>query len=306
MDLPTVTIRRIVITKLEAMKYFYDCEFLEGTQRRGLFGRRQTNPTIDLISIGIVSEDGREYYAVSKEFNLKEAWNRYDEKVEQVYGDMRNQYPEGKKTKVYWIRENVLMPIFHQLNGIDLRGQVLCLKKYGYPIAHPLTQEQTTFSYRRMKYLIGKHGKTRIQIEKEVKEFVYSGTGIRKPISSNKNAGYIFPVPTPQIDLYGYYSAYDHVALCWLFGKMMDLPKGFPMYTHDLKQMLDDKQRYRSELLQRTLEYKGDMFDSEAESERYKPEIIKDHPLYPKQTNEHNALADAKWNKELYEFLKTV
>lgn len=27
---------------------------------------------------------------------------------------------------------------------------------------------------------------------------------------------------------------------------------------------------------------------------------------YPKQTNEHNALADARWNFELYKFLKTL
>lgn len=39
------------------MRYYYDCEFLEN-------GR-----TIDLISIGIVAEDGREYYAVNAEVN---------------------------------------------------------------------------------------------------------------------------------------------------------------------------------------------------------------------------------------------
>lgn len=38
-------------------RYFYDCEFIED-------GR-----TIDLISIGIVCDDGREYYAVSSEFD---------------------------------------------------------------------------------------------------------------------------------------------------------------------------------------------------------------------------------------------
>jgi len=27
---------------------------------------------------------------------------------------------------------------------------------------------------------------------------------------------------------------------------------------------------------------------------------------YPKQTNEHNALLDAKWNKQLYEFLNKL
>ncbi len=39
------------------MRYFYDTEFIED-------GR-----TIDLVSIGIVAEDGREFYAVSAEFD---------------------------------------------------------------------------------------------------------------------------------------------------------------------------------------------------------------------------------------------
>ncbi len=38
-------------------RYFYDCEFIED-------GR-----TIDLVSIGVVDEHGREYYAVSTEFD---------------------------------------------------------------------------------------------------------------------------------------------------------------------------------------------------------------------------------------------
>lgn len=39
------------------------------------------------------------------------------------------------------------------------------------------------------------------------------------------------------IELWGYYADYDHVALSQLYGKMIDLPKGFPMYTLDLKQL---------------------------------------------------------------------
>ena len=38
---------------------------------------------------------------------------------------------------------------------------------------------------------------------------------------------------------WGYYSAYDWVALCQLFGTMIDLPKGWPMYCHDLRSWLD-------------------------------------------------------------------
>jgi len=42
-------------------RYFYDCEFIED-------GR-----TVDLVSIGVVDEQGREFYAVSTEFDATRA-----------------------------------------------------------------------------------------------------------------------------------------------------------------------------------------------------------------------------------------
>ena len=39
------------------------------------------------------------------------------------------------------------------------------------------------------------------------------------------------------IEWWNWYGAYDHVALCQLFGKMIDLPKGWPMYSNDIKQL---------------------------------------------------------------------
>ena len=39
------------------------------------------------------------------------------------------------------------------------------------------------------------------------------------------------------IEWWNWYGAYDHVALCQLFGRMIDLPKGFPMYSNDIKQI---------------------------------------------------------------------
>jgi hypothetical protein len=41
-------------------------------------------------------------------------------------------------------------------------------------------------------------------------------------------------------ELWAWYGAYDHVILCQLFGRMLDLPTGFPMYTNDLKQRSDE------------------------------------------------------------------
>ena len=70
-------------------------------------------------------------------------------------------------------------------------------------------------------------------------------------------------------EFWGYYADYDWVVFCWLFGSMVDLPKNFPMYCRDLKQLMDDL------------------------GETTKPE----------QENEHNALADAEWNESLHKFL---
>jgi 3' exoribonuclease, RNase T-like len=45
------------------MRYFYDCEFIED------------GCTIELVSIGVVDENGREFYAVSTEFDPTRAIN---------------------------------------------------------------------------------------------------------------------------------------------------------------------------------------------------------------------------------------
>lgn len=252
------------------MKYFLDTEFVEGTQKKW-FGK--TKPTIDLISIGIVEEDkdafskrigktnrtyrGREYYAISKDFNLKEAWNRYD--IQNVF------YDDGIYTtkKVYWIRENVLKPIFDELSYKD------------YPDS-PVTK----FSYKSLKYLLKKYGKTNELIAEEVKDFCRVPNEISQP------------------EFYTYYGNYDWVVFCWLFGKMIDLPNGFPMYSKDLKQMLDDEQEKLNNLHLAKSRRKG--------YSRIEPFNIKKDDNYPKQENEHNALADARWNKKLYQFLMNL
>ena len=92
------------------------------------------------------------------------------------------------------------------------------------------------------------------------------------------------------INLFGYYSVYDHVCLAWLYGKMINLPRYFPMYTRDLKQMLDEK--------------------ASKVPYAYTVEMgltsIKSSEKYPKETNSHNALADARWNKQLHEFIQSL
>jgi hypothetical protein len=57
--------------------------------------------------------------------------------------------------------------------------------------------------------------KRRAQIADEVREFIQA---------------------TPDVELWAWYGAYDHVALAQLWGRMIDLPGGVPMWTNDLKQ----------------------------------------------------------------------
>lgn len=251
------------------MKYYLDCEFLEGTQTKRFLGLPigQTKPTIDLISIGIVGGDGREYYAISKDFNLKEAWDRWQQRTGE--GDRNNIEP-----RLYWIRENVLRPIFDEWQQ-ETNGKIVRL---GLPI--PLSQLE--FNYKNFKYCIQCIGKTNKQIAEEIKEFVYKGSEFSTNIS---NWG---KETKPQF--YAYYADYDWVSLCWLFGKMNALPNSFPMYCIDLKQEVDNK-------VDRIAKLHGI---------NYSLEELKSLPNYPKQTNEHNALSDARWNKKLHEFLQTI
>lgn len=255
------------------MKYFLDTEFIEGTQKKMLY---ETKPTIDLISIGIVCEDGREYYAISKDFNLKEAWNRYDCNVNILTGK------EGERT--YWIRENVLKPICIELEIQYLKDTNPALWVMNQNADWSKYYKDKFFTYKRMKQLLQMYGKTNKQIASEVKDFVYKLYMDEHPVLFSND---YYP---KEAEFYGYYSDYDWVVFCWLFGRMIDLPKGFPMYCKDLKQTLDEK----------------------CPNGRYMPKNstsgfpIKEHQKYPKQTNEHNALADARWNYELYKFLKTL
>lgn len=74
-------------------------------------------------------------------------------------------------------------------------------------------------------------------------------------------------------EFWGYYADYDWVALCQLYGTMMDLPKGFPMFCRDVKQLC----------------------------------VSLGDPELPKQLGpEHNALADALWTKHAWEFLQAT
>lgn len=169
------------------MKYFIDCEFMED-------GR-----TIDLLSLAIVAEDDREFYAVNDDADLSKAND--------------------------WVKENVIP----QLRIPTVAGA----KGPGVEVFGGLAE-----------------------IRKRVLEFI--------PLVAGPNGKIVKP------HIWGYFADYDWVAFCQLFGRMIDLPKGFPMYCRDIKQACDS---------------------------------IGNPDLPPQGKGEHHALLDARWNKVAYEFL---
>lgn len=214
------------------MKYFIDAEFIEGFHKP-LFGKKRH--FIDLISIGIVAEDGRTYYAVSSEFNQKDA----DE----------------------WVKDNVIYQI-----EVDFFTK--------------MSPEEKNRSYagkgnKAFRYLQEKFGKPNAQIASEIEEFVNHPKG------------------DCEHEFYGYYCDYDWVLLCSLFGRMIDLPRRFPMYCRDVKQIIDEK----------ALSIKQTWVHPPAFEDKLN--LIKKDPMYPREADSHNALSDAKWIFELYKFLLT-
>lgn len=159
------------------MRYYLDTEFYED-------GR-----TIDLISIGIVAENGREFYACS----LDADWPRISQEP--------------------WLCANVL----------------------------PHLPEDGAVQWM-----------SRERIRDRLLAFVGDD---------------------PKPEFWAYYADYDWVALAQLFGRMIDLPKHFPMFCMDLKQLA----------------------------------VMKGNPTLPKQeSGEHDALADARWNRQVHAFLESA
>lgn len=176
------------------MKIYYDTEFLED-------GR-----TIDLISIGMVASDGREYYAV----NQDAPWSRI------------RKHP--------WLMANVVP---HLPRG------------YGDWRNHMPKRWLIDFTDSKVK--------PRDQIADEVYRFLVGDW--------------------PEPELWAWYAAYDHVALAQLWGRMIDLPQGVPMWTNDIQQ----------EIVRLS---------------------INSSELPPQKGAVHNALEDARYAQEIGYWLK--
>jgi hypothetical protein len=188
------------------MRYFIDTEFIEN-------GR-----TIDLISVAICAEDGREYYAQRDRAPFKDA------------GDFvaRNVLPHlehfdlGKRERSCRRGEGVV------IRGVKYTA--MCCGPNGFATSPPCP-------WRAPRDLM------------------------------DDILAFCDPARHGPPEFWGYYAAYDWVALCQLFGTMDDLPRGWPMYCHDYRAWLDE----------------------------HALEHIKQPPDSP-----HHALSDARWVRDSF------
>lgn len=211
--------------------------------------------TIELISIGMTYEN-QAFYVISKEFDVDAAW-------------------ENK-----WLRENVLIPIYKQQ-----------INKFS-PAA-TFVDEEITFAPVRDVFLA--EGLTRAEIAEKVLKWINDRpktilTTTTNNVKGEKQMTQKFDQSRPVF--HAYYGDYDWVVFCWIFGRMIDLPDGFPMYCRDLKQMFDEAIEEKKVTQDGFIKFEKEM--------RY----LKNHPLYPNNANSHNALADAIWNQKFHDFIK--
>lgn len=97
-----------------------------------------------------------------------------------------------------------------------------------------------------------------------VKENVFPGLDDSFNVSKSLMRQQIFEFAEARPKFWAYYAAYDWVVLCQLFGRMIDVPKGWPMYCRDVKQLIGNK------------------------------------PIMSEPTNKHNALSDALWIRDIH------
>lgn len=74
-----------------------------------------------------------------------------------------------------------------------------------------------------------------------VRENVFPNLGSREPRVTRANLAQmirVFAGDSPEF--WAYYADYDWVIFCQLFGAMIDLPEGWPMFCRDIKQMCVD------------------------------------------------------------------
>lgn len=168
----------------------YDAEFIDN------------GSTIELVSIAMVSGDGREMYAISREFNpenlLQNKWMR-----DNVWPNLpidRSHLQQGSGNGAgKWYPKNACRCMKSDA------GEYQCTHGCGkLDKDHPDVR-------------------SRGQIRRLVSDFIMASHPKDRDVDRDN------------VQLWAWYGAYDHVVLAQLFGPMINLPNHIPMHTNDLK-----------------------------------------------------------------------
>lgn len=216
------------------IRYFYDTEFIDN------------GTTIDLVSIGIVAAP-----AWATEPSRGVPIGSVARQHARTYYAVNAEFDLDELKARDWLVRNVLPHL--PLTGREHLDAYLQYVPDDPPPPSALAEVALSLAATEVK--------PKYVIANEVRDFILA------PLAEAADGERI------DIELWADYGAYDHVALAQLWGAMVNLPPGIPMYTNDLQQ-------YR-----RTV---GSLI--------YTPDIDPDA--------EHNALADAWYALDLFEGLR--
>jgi len=169
----------------------YDLEFLDDGE------------TIDLVSIGMVSGDGRKLYAINRSM------------------------PTERILVHSWMRKNVwphlpLKDLPEKRGGAGLFSSEYVKKCRCAPVAGT-EREYSCFCMNGRLDMDHPDVRPMGQIRRLVSDFLLES----HPTSPH--------VDRDDIQMWAWYGAYDHVRLAQCWGPMINLPSHIPMLTHDLK-----------------------------------------------------------------------
>lgn len=189
--------------KESPIRYFYDTEFIENGK------------TIDLVSIGIIAVPD---WAITRAAAMPMA-----ERILATAIGVRTYYAVNADVDLDalkandWLVRNVL-PHLPLSNGGVLERYVtngIIGSRQNLPEAIDIVDLDRTATVVKPKQVIAN----------EVRDFILA------PLAEADDDAEV------DIELWADYVAYDHVALAQLWGRMIDLPPGIPMFTNDLQQL---------------------------------------------------------------------
>lgn len=209
------------------MKFYLDTEFAEGATLQHNFlgfawGPRV--PLVQLISLALVDENRRTYYALNADCNLGAIWNSNEWVRDNVLRTIwQEHYPAASAQVLKPFTLSVVQELFQRLGRT--RAQIAADV---FAFVYPLDELQ-----RQLRTANGMLTADQIRLF-EAADVGDDRAARAMALQELMTAGQL-ECPL----FYGWYCAYDWVLFCQLWGSMLNRPLGFPKHCYDLKQEMD-------------------------------------------------------------------